>query len=153
MARGNTFWGVVDELWWSTGLAKHNNYFRAEPIGIEGHMIPANIDSYYPRPLFKEGTKNRYIQTRYLQNASYIRLKNLQLGYTLPNELTNKIGISKCRIFISGENLWTGTVLSKLFDPETIDGGISDGSKTFVTNSGNSYPLSKTWSFGLSLTL
>lgn len=150
---GNTFWGVVDELWWSTGLAEHNDYFRAEPIGLEGHQISANLDSYYPRPLFKEGKKNRLTQTRYLQNASYIRLKNLQIGYTLPETWVKKVGLNKCRIFISGENLWTGTGLSKLFDPETIDGGSADGEKTYVTNSGNAYPLSRTWSFGLSLTL
>jgi hypothetical protein len=46
-------------------------------------------------------------------------------------------------VFVSGENLWTGTSLSSLFDPETISGG----------NGGNAYPLSSTWSFGLSLTL
>lgn len=150
---GNTFWGVVDELWWSTGLAEHNDYFRAEPIGLDGHQISANLDSYYPRPLFNEGIKNRLTQTRYLQNASYIRLKNLQVGYTLPEVWMKRIGLTKCRIFISGENLWTGTGLSKLFDPETIDGGSENGEKTYVTNSGNAYPLSRTWSFGLSLTL
>jgi len=120
---------------------------------LEGHQISANLDSYYPRPLFKEGKKNRLTQTRYLQNASYIRLKNLQIGYTLPETWVKKVGLNKCRIFISGENLWTGTGLSKLFDPETIDGGSADGEKTYVTNSGNAYPLSRTWSFGLSLTL
>lgn len=151
---GNMFWGVVNALWWSTGLAEHNDYFRAEPIGLEGHQIAANTDSYYPRPLFTEGSKNRQIQTRYLQDASYIRLKNLQLGYTLPQTWTQKIGLTKCRVFISGENLWTGTKLSKIFDPETINGGNSDTSaKEYVRNSGNAYPLSQTWSFGLSLTL
>ena len=110
----NTFFGVVDALWWSAGLAEHNDYFRAEPIGLEGHKIPANLDAYYPRPLFKEGSKNRKPQSRYLQNAAYIRLKNLQLGYTLPVSITKKIGLEKCRLFVSGENLWTGTKLSDL---------------------------------------
>lgn len=61
--------------------------------------------------------------------------KNLQLGYTLPNTWVSKLGIDKCRVFVSGENLWTGTSLSDLFDPETV-----------TTGSGNAYPLSKTWS-------
>lgn len=87
--------------------------------------------------------KNQQTQTRYLQDASYIRLKNLQIGYTLPVAWTQKVGLNKCRLFVSGENLWTGTSLSSLFDPETISGG----------NGGNAYPLSRTWSFGLSLTL
>ena len=130
-------------MWHTRGLVEHEDYFRAEAIGLEGHTIPANLDAYYPRPIFNEGAKNQEIQSRYLQDASYIRLKNFQLGYTLPTEWVKKIGITKCRFFISGENLWTGTSLSSLFDPETISGG----------NGGNTYPLSSTWSFGLSLTL
>jgi len=61
-------------------------------------------------------------QSRYLQNAAYIRLKNLQLGYTIPSNITKKIGVEKFRVYISGENLWTLTKCSTIFDPETIDG-------------------------------
>ncbi len=150
----NMFWGVIDDQWWSAGFAEHNDYFRAEAIGLPGHEIAANLDSYYPRPIFGTGSKNQKVQTRYLQDASYIRLKNLQLGYTLPSTWMQKIGLTKCRIFISGENLWTGTGLSKLFDPETIDGGNTDSdANSAIKNGGNAYPLSRTWSFGLSLTL
>lgn len=77
-----------------------------------------------------------------MQNAAYMRLKNLQLGYTLPTTWTLKAGISKCRLYVSGENLLTFTSLFDVFDPETCVGGIG----------GNVYPLSSTWSFGLSLT-
>lgn len=139
----NMFWGVTDDMWWSLGLAQHNDYFRAEPTGLYDE-IPANTDSYYPRPIFKYGSKNQEKQTRYLQDASYIRLKNLQLGYTIPSRYMKSIGLSSCRVFVSGENLWTGTGLSELFDPETISGGAGRG---------NAYPLSRTWSFGFSLTL
>ncbi|EKU89614.1 SusC/RagA family TonB-linked outer membrane protein [Bacteroides oleiciplenus] len=146
---GGYFWGTRGNrsIWHARGFTVHQDYFRAEPIGLEGHEIPANVDSYYPRPLFSlSGTgngKNQYVQSRYMQNARYIRLKNLQIGYTLPSSLMNKVGISKCRIFLSGENLVTFTPLFKLFDPETAMGGLG----------GNAYPLSQTWSFGLSLTL
>ena len=126
-----------------SGLKEHEDYFRAEDIGLSGHTIPANLDAYYPRPIFSEGGKNQEIQTRYLQDASYIRLKNFQLGYTFPAKWMKSMGLTRCRVFVSGENLWTGTSLSSLFDPETISGG----------NGGNAYPLSSTWSFGLSLTL
>lgn len=154
----NLFWGVKNSEWWSTGLKEHEDYFRAEPIGIDGHKITANVDSYYPRPLFgwdsNGPTKNQKQQTRYLQDASYIRLKNLQIGYTLPVSLTNKLSITKCRIYVSGENLWTGTSLSKLFDPETINGGNTDsGADANIKSGGNAYPLSRTWSFGISVTL
>ena len=150
----NMFWGVLDDQWWSAGLAEHNDYFRAEEIGLDGHKIAANLDSYYPRPIFGDGSKNQKAQTRYLQDASYIRLKNLQLGYTLPSSWMKKIGLTSCRVFVSGENLWTGTGLSKLFDPETVDGGnTDDDANGAIKSSGNAYPLSRTWSFGLSLTL
>jgi len=134
------FWGVTNNMWWSSGLKQHADYFRA----TASNDLPANLDAYYPRPIF--GTsKNQQAQTRYLQNASYIRLKNLQIGYSLPSNMVNKLNITKVRFFISGENLWTGTNLAKMFDPETISGGSS--------SNGNAYPLMKTISFGLSLTL
>ena len=154
----NMFWGAIGDQWWSTGLKEHEDYFRAEAVGLNGHEIPANLDSYYPRPIFGNGSngagKNQKTQSRYLQNASYIRLKNLQLGYSLPSAWMQKIGFERCRVFVSGENLWTGTGLSKLFDPETIDGGNTDsGANSAIKSGGNAYPLSRTWSFGLSLTL
>lgn len=131
------FFGIKNNFWWSQGLDQHVDYFRAEP----SNDLPANINAYYPRPVFGT-TKNHNTQTRYLQDASYIRLKNVQVGYTLPNDLVSKLCISKLRVYVSGENLWTGTSLSSLFDPETIDGG----------KGGCVYPLSKTVSCGLSLT-
>ena len=76
-----------------------------------------------------------------MQNAGYMRLKNLQLGYSLPKSVVEKVGISNCRVFVSGENLLTFTSLSSIFDPETCVGGWG----------GNAYPLSSTWSFGLSV--
>jgi TonB-linked SusC/RagA family outer membrane protein len=149
----NMFWGTVPNMWMSMGLKEHNDYFREEAIGLDGHKIEANLDAYYPRPNFGSG-KNQEKQTRYLQDASYIRLKNLQVGYTLPASLTKKIAISKCRIFVSAENLWTGTKLSDVFDPETVDGGSTDSSQSeWIRNSGNAYPLSRTWSFGINITL
>ena len=135
------FWGIGNSgLWHSTGFVEHADYFRNDPE----HALGMNLDAYYPRPVFDTG-KNNQTQTRYLQNAAYIRLKNIQLGYTLPATLTQKFYVSKLRFFVSGENLWTGTSLANMFDPETIAGG-SDGN-------GNAYPLSKTISFGLSVTL
>ncbi|WP_298552927.1 TonB-dependent receptor [uncultured Parabacteroides sp.] len=135
------FWGVGGTgIWHSTGFVEHADYFRAEA----SNDLAVNTDSYYPRPVFDD-SKNTQKQTRYLQNAAYIRLKNVQLGYTLPSTLTNKIYLNKVRFFISGENLWTGTSLANMFDPETVSGG--------KDKNGNAYPLSKTVSFGLSVTL
>ncbi len=135
------FWGVGNSgIWHSTGFVEHADYFRAEA----SNDLSANLNAYYPRPIF-DSDKNNKKQTRYLQNAAYIRLKNVQLGYTLPSTLTNKIYVNKLRVFVSGENLWTGTSLANMFDPETVSGG--------KDNNGNAYPLSKTISFGISVTL
>ena len=131
------FWGAVS-LWGSTSFIEHGDYFRDD----SEHPLGPNLDSYYPRPIFST-TKNRQVQSRYLQNTGYVRLKNVQLGYTLPQRLTSKVAISKLRIYVSGENIWTKTKLIKIFDPETVDGGVG----------GNVYPLSKIYSFGLMLTI
>ena len=149
----NMFWGAVDNVWWSTGLVEHEDYFRATDIGLPDRIIPANTDAYYPRPLFNS-RKNQETQTRYLQNASYIRLKNLQIGYSLPKNIVNKIYLENIRVFVSGENLWTGTGLSKIFDPETLTGGNTDSNaNSYIKSGGNAYPLARTWSFGVSITM
>lgn len=144
---GAYFWGIVDNQWWSTGLEEHTDYFRA----TASNDLPANLDAYYPRPLFTTD-KNQKSQTRYLQNGAYIRLKNVQLGYTLPQSLTSKWSIQKLRFYLSGENLWTGTGLTKIFDPETLGGGSSKTGWRLSGENGNAYPLTKTISFGLSVT-
>lgn len=136
------FWGIGNSgIWHSTGFVEHEDYFRADA----DHALGQNLDAYYPRPVF-DTAKNNQKQTRYLQSAAYIRLKNVQLGYTLPKTLTERFYVQKLRFFISGENLWTGTGMANMFDPETVGGGDDD-------NNGNAYPLSRTISFGLSLTL
>lgn len=133
------FWGATNNIWWSTGMVYHEDYFRNDP----DHPLGLNLDSFYPRPVF--GTsKNQQVQSKYLLNAAYIRLKNIQLGYTLPVQLTRKFGCQRLRAYISGENVWTGTKMAKMFDPETVDGGSS--------GNGNVYPLSKVWSLGVSVT-
>ena len=152
----NMFWGAVTSEWWSAGMKEHEDYFRAEATGLNGE-IAANLNAYYPRVLFGSGSngpvKNHKSQTRYLQDASYVRLKNLQVGYTLPAVWMQNLAISKARVFVSAENLWTGTNLSNLFDPETLDGGnTASNANSAIKSNGNAYPLSQTWSFGLNVT-
>ncbi|QQD15466.1 SusC/RagA family TonB-linked outer membrane protein [Sphingobacterium sp. UDSM-2020] len=133
---GYYFWGATGNKWWSTGLVDHLDYFRTAD-----NVLGENLDGYYARPTF--GTsKNQEIQSRYLQNASYIRIKNVQLGYTIPKATTNRIGVERLRVYIAGENVWTGSKVAGMFDPETIDGG----------SNGTVYPLTKVWSAGLSVT-
>ncbi|WP_288947699.1 hypothetical protein [uncultured Bacteroides sp.] len=135
-----TFWGVTDGEWWSTSFKEHLDYFRTSenPLG-------ENLNSYYPRPIFN--TKNNKSQTRYLQNAAYMRLKNIQVGYTFPKVWINKLMLQNLRIFVSGENLLTITSLSDTMDPETCGAGYQSNEQA----NGTVYPLAKTISFGLSV--
>ena len=139
--QGSAFmFGWNGDQWNCAGLTQVKDYFRDENTwSVKQGTMDVNLDSYLPRPV--NNGKNIKCQTKYLQDASYIRLKNITLGYTIPTVITNKWGISNLRVYFSGENLWTGTSLNKQFDPETLS-----------TSSGAAYPLSRTYSFGLSVT-
>ncbi len=134
---GMVFWGANGGgQWWSTALKDHLDYFRAD----ENHPFGQNLDSYYPRPLFSG--KNQNIQSKYLQDASYMRLKNMMIGYTIPQNMVNRIKLQNVRLFVSGENLLTLTRMATVMDPETAGVGRQGGTV---------YPLSKTLSFGVSV--
>ena len=138
--QGAYFWGVGNSMWGDALMKEHLDYFRADAKNPLGQ----NIDSYYPRPIHTRpgSVKNQQIQTRFLQDGSYTRLKNLQIGYTLPKSIGSKLNLNNCRIFVSAENLFTLTSLSETYDPETLNGGYF----------GSSYPLAKTISTGINLT-
>lgn len=102
-----------------------------------------NTDAYLPKPYNSgEVRKNQQTQTRYLQNAAYMRLKNLQIGYTIPHAIMERIGLQRIRVFMSGENLFTLTSLQKNFDPELTGGS---------WGAGKIYPLMKTMAFGVNI--
>ena len=96
----------------------------------------------------------------YLQNASYVRLKNLTVDYTFPKKLIEKIGLQGARVYCSMENLWTWSPMFKhtdMFDPEGIGVGDSDFDSTSNTGLGGvgdgmSYPMLRTITFGVGLT-
>lgn len=105
-----------------------------------GNWNPQNPDAQFPR-LYDEakasGSNNR-IQTKYLANAAYLRLKNVTLSYSVPKDVMSKIGMTGAKIFFSAENIWTLTSLAKGYDPERLNWG---------------YPFYATYSFGINLTL
>lgn len=102
---------------------------------------PDNPNAKIPRIQNETGisSPNRIISDYWVQNANYLRLKNLQVGYTFPSNWVNKLSISRLRLFYSGENLLTFTSFLDGFDPETPSGGVG-------------YPQVKVHSFGLSVT-
>lgn len=122
------FFGNSNNLWGHGNLKDHLD-----------HWSPENHDAYYPIALAANGNRargNKEVQTRYLQNRAYLRLKNLQLGYSLKKQWLQSSFIQDARIYISSENLFTITNL-RIYDPETP---------------GISYPLQKAYSAGIKLT-
>ncbi|MDX5438474.1 MAG: SusC/RagA family TonB-linked outer membrane protein, partial [Pontibacter sp.] len=80
--------------------------------------------------------------SRFLVDASYVRLRNVTLGYTLPQSLQQRVGLKNARIFVQGDNFWTLFKTQGLDPEQSIDG---------VTNS--RFPAQKTFSVGVRATL
>ena len=99
----------------------------------------SNMDPFYPKFYMGDwGNKNLLPQTKFLDNAAYCRLKNIQVGYTIPERITRKAAINKVRVYFSGDNLRTFSKINENFDPEVPYKNV--------------YPLSKTVSVGLNIT-
>jgi len=129
------FWGILGN--W---FGQQSVYYTAHDFWTED-----NQDAYLPRPNAADGGKNLMIQSRYIQNGAYARIKNIQLGYTIPKAVTDKISFNRARIFVNMENLMTFTKMMKIIDPETA--AISGNSYAAKT-----YPLRKTFAFGMNIT-
>lgn len=97
-----------------------------------------NQDATFPRLAFG-GTNNIQISNFWMRNAAYIRLKNLQVGYTIPQKICGRMGIQKLRIYLSGQNLMTISDFWKGYDVEAPVG------------IGSYYPQAKTFSIGVNI--
>lgn len=125
----NIFWGLQGGQWQSCVLTTHLDRWTED-----------NPDGYFPRYYLNgNGGKNMQMQTGYLQNAAYVRLKNMQLGYSFPKSLINKINFERLRVFVSVDNLATISSMPASIDPE------------FSASDGKVYPLQRTWAVGLNL--
>ena len=99
----------------------------------------AGLKSVHPR-LTAQGSSSHCQNEYYIQDGSYTRLKNVQVGYTIPKRITKKAGFSNVRVYLSADNLYTWTnLMTKLIDPEQSN---------FYQ-----YPLMKTYTIGLSVDL
>lgn len=95
---------------WQVPTAVGNDYWRED-----------NAGGWLPVARFNGNQALGQNQTRYLLDASYLRLKSLSFGYTLPVSLTKQWGIQKCRVYFTGENLLTFKHTPEGFDPELDD--------------------------------
>jgi TonB-linked SusC/RagA family outer membrane protein len=119
------FWGVYAESW-SNPNTKNLDAWTED-----------NRDAFFPK--LAQGNALGHYQTKYLQDASYLRLKNVTLGYTFPAQWMQKIKVRTLRVYFSGENLYTWHHIQvKGNDPEKF------GDSTY-------YPFQRTFSFGVNL--
>ncbi len=124
------FQGVASRKIWGDGflaIPGYNSTDGAMPEAIAGnYWTPENTGAFYPAAYNNGGSNsanNIQVQDRYLLNMAYLRLKNLTVGYTLPQSLVKKAWISSFRIYAGLENFFTWDHLGDLpIDPETISG-------------------------------
>jgi len=124
-------------------------YYGNNGIGPDGKTVIVPIP--YEASWSQSGgysDNNFYPQTKYLLNMAYLRVKTLTLGYTLPARLTEKLQISKFRVYVEGMNLFTFWANQIPIDPEISSGASGTGGSYY----GITYPFNKTYSFGVQLT-
>ncbi len=143
----NAFWGLTNS-WANSAVFKDAPVLDYWRPADETNILGPNTDAYFPKPYFSNETlKNRKPQSKYVLNAAYLRLRNIQLGYTLPDHLYQKLPVKNARVFLSGGNFITIKSLPKTVDPEqTIVGEVS-----YNTN-GYLYPMAATLTAGLNIT-
>ncbi len=152
-AMNNTFaWKGIDLAIFLQGVSG-NQIFNANRIYQEGMAVAQNqttrvLDRWtgegtsttIPRAVFNDPNKNTRISDRFVENGSYLRIKNITLGYTLPKSISQKAKLSTARVYVSCQNLYTFTKYSG-FDPEVTAAGIDF----------NLYPVTRTLSAGINL--
>ena len=121
----NRFFGIGSQ--WDVPMKAALDYWSEDNKGAS-----------LPRPYINGGHGNREVSTLYLQNAAYMRLKQISVGYSFPQKWIEKVALSKARIYFTGQNLLTLTKLNEMYDPEN-------------TNL-MGYPVPKSYSVGLNLT-
>lgn len=125
---------------WGNVLSEMANSNRWISADISGDPATENPNAEYPRLSYGPNSNNYQQSTYWLRNGSYLRLKTVEVGYTLPTQLVNKVHFNTVRIFFVGTNLLTWSAF-KFWDPEM---GSTDGKR---------YPLSKNLSLGISVNL
>lgn len=124
-----------------------NSVFAPTARAWENRWQKEGDQTDIPRLVRNDPNNNRRDSDRFVEDADYLRLKNLTLGYNLPNTVLGKMGIRKLRVYVAGQNLLTFTKYSWL-DPEvnTFDGDNTALGTDFLT-----FPQAKSVVFGINL--
>jgi TonB-linked SusC/RagA family outer membrane protein len=143
---------IFNEMGWWTGRLDDNANFRA---GLRP-WTPENPNTTTPRAIFGGGAASnaRRNSDRWVEDGSYVRIQNVQLGYRLPAMFTSRLGLSaiqNARLYVNVQNVYTFTDYSG-FDPEFIGFANSPGSNYTLERGidfGAVYPTPRTFTFGL----
>ena len=141
--------GVGKQLVWSNGWTSQN--FDRENSTLRTYHLdrwtPETPNGYFPKTRMGSGAADDGINDRFssfwLENAAYFRLKNIEIGYTLPDHILERIKIQRLRIFVNAENALTFTKYLG-YDPESP---IGTGSRLLESR----YPLAKVYNVGLNI--
>lgn len=137
------FSGVQGRLSGYAGWAFYNTTGNIQRYQYENHWTAENPDRNAPYPRLElipgSGTPNTLLSSYWLLDASFLRIKNAQIGYNLPESFLDQTGMSKLRIYLSGENLHTFSNYRQGWDPE-------------ISTDGEFYPIYTTYTLGVNLT-
>ena len=153
--RGDLGWKGIDFSFVIQGVGKCDGYLEGtarhafqdmaaypQKVHLERYNVVTNPDpnALYPRLTYNTGFNQNTFSTYWLENASYMRLKNVQIGYTFPEKWMKKARIDNLRVYLSGDNLLTVSDFFYAYDPET------------PVSKGGYYPQVKTVVLGLNIT-
>lgn len=146
------FQGLGRESFWIDATSAYNtstNKYGTAPFVNNGQLLQAYADSHwsednrdiyalYPRYSSYENKNNTQVSTWWMRDGSFLRLKQMEFGYTLPQKFTNKIHIDNLRVYFQGNNLLCWSKF-KLWDPE-------------LAGEGFNYPIQRTFNIGVNVT-
>lgn len=153
--RGDLGWKGIDFSFVIQGVGKCDGYLEGtarhafqdmaaypQKVHLERYNVVTNPnpDASYPRLTYNTGFNQNTFSTYWMENASYMRLKNVQIGYTFPEKWMKKARIDNLRVYLSGDNLLTVSDFFYAYDPET------------PVSKGGYYPQVKTVVLGLNIT-
>ena len=118
----------------------------------DNHWTGPGTTNSFPRASWDASGNNTKYSTRFLEDGSYTRLKNLQIGYTLPKSILTKYGFAAARIYVSGTNLFTLTKYQGMDPEQTVSNNAQGQGDSSAGLDWGTYPAAKSFNIGVNLT-
>lgn len=157
---GQQHWYPTGDVYWGPYQRPYLSFIRKDLV--DNAWLPDKPENTYPQ-IYRgytslNGGRSLYeMNDYYLENVAYLRVKNLTLGYTLPQTMTRKINIDRLRFYLSGENVFTWAFggLTKYIDPEQAGSAVNYSLPGSAVSRADlrDYPMGKTFSFGVNISL